>query len=75
MAENMRLEIAIKHIEFARSYTLGLIEGLDDDDWFRQATEGVTHIAWQVGHLAMAEYGLCLFRVRGRRSISPERRR
>ena len=25
-----------------------------------------THIGWQVGHLAMAEYGLCLFRQRGR---------
>jgi hypothetical protein len=27
-----------------------------------------THVAWQVAHLAMAEYGLCLFRVRGRRA-------
>ena len=23
-------------------------------------------LAWQVGHSAMAEYGLCLYRVRGR---------
>lgn len=28
----------------------------------------VTHVAWQVGHLAMAQYGLCLFRQRGRLS-------
>lgn len=28
-----------------------------------------THVAWQVGHLAMAEYGLCLFRQRGRAEI------
>src|SRR4051812_39987054 len=31
-----------------------------------------THIAWQVGHLAMAEYGLCLFRQRGRQEIDSE---
>ena len=31
-----------------------------------------THIAWQVGHLAMAEYGLCLYRQRGRESIDRE---
>ena len=28
-----------------------------------------THLAWQIGHLAMAEYGLCLFRIRGRQPI------
>src|SRR5687768_4671255 len=30
-------------------------------------TGATTHLAWQMGHLAMAEYGLCLFRTRGRR--------
>lgn len=61
-----QLQIAIRQIEFARAYTLTLLDGLPDDDWFRQPAEGVTHVAWQVGHLAMAEYGLCLFRQRGR---------
>jgi hypothetical protein len=28
---------------------------------------GVTHVAWQAGHLAMAEYRLCLDRIRGER--------
>src|SRR2546430_4138058 len=31
-----------------------------------------THVAWQVGHLAMAEYGLCLFRQRGREESDSE---
>jgi len=31
-----------------------------------------THIAWQAGHLAMAQYGLCLFRQRGRESADTE---
>ena len=28
-----------------------------------------THVAWQVGHLTVSQYGLCMFRIRGR---SPE---
>ena len=61
-----RLDLARKQIEFARQYTLSLVTDLENDEWFRQPSEGVTHIAWQVGHLAMAQYGLCLFRQRGR---------
>ena len=39
--------------------------------------EGVTHVAWQVGHLAFAQYRLALLRVRGARPddgalIAPE---
>jgi uncharacterized damage-inducible protein DinB len=68
MAQRIHLEIAVKQIQFARSYMLGLLEGLPDSDWFTQPSEGITHIGWQVGHLAMAEYGLCMFRIRGRRT-------
>jgi uncharacterized damage-inducible protein DinB len=34
--------------------------------------EGVSHIAWQVGHLAFAEYSLALKRVRGKRAEDPQ---
>ncbi len=61
-----RLEIAEKHIESARGYTLTLLDGLSEDEWFWTPQPAVTHIAWQVGHLAMAQYGLILFRQRGR---------
>jgi hypothetical protein len=60
------LEIARKQIEFARNYSLTLLDDVAGDDWFRQPPGAVTHLAWQVGHLAMAEYGLGLFRLRGR---------
>ena len=61
-----RLELACQQIEFARQYTLSLLADIDEADWFWCPPQGVTHVAWQVGHLAMAQYGLCLFRMRGR---------
>jgi hypothetical protein len=67
VSDNIRLHLAIQQIEFARGYTLSLLEDLTDDEWFAQPAEAPTHVAWQIAHLAMAEYGLCLFRVRGRR--------
>jgi hypothetical protein len=72
MSAQPQLEVARKQIEFARGYTRSLIEDVDDALWFTIPAGGVTHVAWQVGHLAMAQYGLCLFRVRGRRSEDAE---
>ena len=67
MPDNTRLDIARQQIEFARQYTGALIQDVADDEWFRQPHGMVTHVGWQVAHLAVAEYGLCLFRLRGRR--------
>jgi uncharacterized damage-inducible protein DinB len=67
-----RLEIARGQIEFARQYLLGLIADVEDDQWFRQPDGLPSHLAWQVGHVAMAEYGLVLFRQRGRHSDDTE---
>jgi len=67
-----RLQLVCQQIEFARSYTLSLLRDIDESDWFRQPSEGVSHVAWQVGHLAMAQYGLALFRMRGRRPEDTE---
>ena len=61
------VELGRDQIVFARNYTLRLLETIDYSLWFRMPTEGVTHIAWQVGHLAMAEYRLILERIRGRK--------
>jgi len=66
------LEIARKQIEFAREYTRSLIQDVEDELWFTIPAGCVTHVAWQVGHLAMAQYGLCLYRIRGRRSEDSE---
>jgi hypothetical protein len=59
-------QAALKQIEFARDYVLSLLADVEEDDWFRMPPGSPTHLAWQVGHLAMAEYGLALFRQRGR---------
>ncbi len=61
-----RLQIALRQIEFARVYSSSLLEGLTDDQWFWTPDGLTTHIAWQVGHLTMSEYGLTLFQQRGR---------
>lgn len=60
-----RLQLAIEQISFAPNYRVRLLDSLTPDDWFRQPPAGVTHVAWQVGHLAFAEYGLARERIRG----------
>ncbi len=61
-----RLQIAESRIQFARGFVQQFLEGLTPDEWFWTPPGFVTHIAWQVGHIASSQYGLCLFRMRGR---------
>ena len=60
-----RLDLAIEQIVFARNYTIRLLDAIKTEDWFRQPACGVSHVGWQVGHLAFAEYRLALWRIRG----------
>jgi hypothetical protein len=62
-----RLQQSVEQIVFGRNYTIGLLDQTPASDWFRQPPGGVSHIAWQVGHLAYAEYRLALWRIRGQR--------
>jgi hypothetical protein len=62
-----RLQIAIDRIKFSREYSLQMLDNIPLADWFRMPSPAVTHIGWQVGHLAMAEYRMTLERVRGPR--------
>lgn len=62
-----RLEAAVERLQFSRRYTEQFLSDLSDDEWFWSPAEFVTHIAWQVAHLASSQYSLCLLRVRGRR--------
>jgi hypothetical protein len=64
--------LALAQIEFARTYTLSIVDVIDEGLWFTMPAGCPTHVAWQVGHLAMAEYGLCLYRLRGRQPIDLE---
>ncbi len=68
----MSLQLALHQIQFARDYTLATLAEIDPADWFAMPPGCPTHVAWQVGHLAMAQYGLCLFRQRGRQPIDLE---
>lgn len=73
-------ENLLDDIRTARLYTKDLLGHVEKDFWFWQPTEGVTHIAWQVGHLAVAQYSLALKRVRGEKPedgelLPPEFRR
>jgi len=58
----------LSEIRTARLYTKDLLSHLDPKDWFRQPAEGVTHVAWQAEHLAVAQYSLGLKRIRGEKS-------
>ena len=60
------LTAAIGQIRFARDYTLELLEATPKDRWFEIPAGLPTHVAWQVGHLTVSQYGLLLFRIRGR---------
>lgn len=67
-----RLDLAIGEITSARDYTCALLDTVKPDDWFRRPSEGVTHIAWQVGHLAMAEYRLAIEKTCGKQDDEAE---
>jgi hypothetical protein len=69
---SQRLQLAVAHIESCRNYTNQLISDLSEDEWFWMPQPAISHIAWQIGHLAVAEYGLTLFRQRGRAEIDSE---
>jgi hypothetical protein len=59
-------EGARQQLMYARTYSLGLLDSIPLERWFEQPQGCPTHIAWQVGHVATAQYLLTLFRVRGK---------
>ena len=56
---------------FARDYSKSLLADIPDDQWFTMPG-GITHIGWQVGHLASAELRLGLIRIRGPKPVDDE---
>lgn len=65
-----RLAAALGRIRASRKMTETFLDGVVDEQWFWQPAEGMNHIAWHVGHLAFAQYFLCLKRIRDR--IEPD---
>lgn len=70
--QQAQLEMATSQIQAARQYTDVLLKDIDLENWYDQPAEGINHVAWQVGHLAMAQYGLALYRQRGRQEFDRE---
>jgi hypothetical protein len=72
------MKAALGQIDWTRRYTLELLAATPRELWFERPTISdaqtgqsigplPTHIAWQVGHLAVSQYGLLMFRIHGRR--------
>jgi hypothetical protein len=59
-------ESALERIRWSRNFTEQFLPDLTPAEWFWSPEQYPTHVAWQVGHLAVAQYNLCLRRVRGR---------
>lgn len=76
MSDRDRIDAALGRLEFARQYGGQFYGSLTDDEWFWTPPGYATHVAWQVAHIAVSEYGLCIRRVRGRtaedESLVPE---
>jgi hypothetical protein len=59
-------DAVLGQVDFARRYTLELLQNVPAELWPIVPAGASSHIAWQVGHLAVSQYGLMLFRQRGR---------
>ena len=60
------VDAAMAQMRFAREYLLELLDATEPERWFEIPAGLPTNIAWQIGHLTVAQYGLLLFRIRGR---------
>jgi hypothetical protein len=56
----------LQQMAWARQYCRQLIDSVPEELWYQRPATLDTHLAWQVGHLAVSQYGLMLFRQRGR---------
>ncbi len=59
-------DAALGQMKFNRAYLKGLLENVPKELWTVIPGGATSHLLWQVGHIAVAEYGLLLFRQRGR---------
>lgn len=68
MADAAQWELTKQRIAFTDNMFREFIDTLEPELWYRMPAEGVTHIAWQVGHITIANYGLGMMRIRGKRA-------
>lgn len=65
MPEAAAWELVKKNVSTSFQMFDGHLNDVDKADWFRMPSEGVTHVAWQAGHIALASYGIGLVMQRG----------
>lgn len=56
----------MEQFRFSREYTLQLLNSVPFEAWHTIPAGATSNLLWQAGHLAVAQYGLMLFRQRGR---------
>jgi hypothetical protein len=66
MMSQARVLLAVERMRCARENTQRLMGDFVPDEWFWHPAEFVTHLAWQVGHLAFAQYCHCFWWIGGR---------
>ena len=59
-------DTALGQLVFTRTYLKQMLDTVPAEQWSVIPPGAPSHLAWQVGHLAVAQYGLMLFRQRGR---------
>jgi DinB superfamily len=59
-------DAALGQLVFTRTYMKQMLDTVPAEQWATVPAGAPSHLAWQVGHLAVAQYGLMLFRQRGR---------
>jgi DinB superfamily len=64
-----RASAFVEALVFARGYTIALLDTIPVADWFAMPAGCPSHVAWQVGHLAMAEARLVVERIGGRQIV------
>jgi len=60
-----RIPFLISELEATRSYTLRILDQCAPEIWYKAPAGAPTHIAWQVGHLAIAQYNHFVQRIAG----------
>jgi hypothetical protein len=65
MTATPRLSIAIAQIDATRRYTHLVLGHVPHDRWFEMPAGAVSHVGWQVGHIAVSQAGHALRTVCG----------
>ena len=61
-----KIEFLCERLRVARGWTDGLLEDVEASAWFDMPAGGITHVAWQVGHLSSSQVALIHVRCFGK---------